>query len=147
MNIGEAARRSGVSAKMIRYYESIGLVAPAVRTDANYRVYAEADVHTLQFIRSARSLGFSMPEVAELLALWRDRRRASASVKRMALAHVEALRGRIRELQDMAATLEHLAQHCHGDTRPDCPILDQLACAAPPAPAGRRKARQAAAGV
>jgi len=106
MNIGEAARQSGVSAKMIRYYESIGLLAPVQRTEANYRVYTAADMHTLRFIRSARSLGFSVPEVSELLALWHDRHRTSASVKQVALRHVEELRGRIRELQEMVATLE-----------------------------------------
>ncbi len=151
MNIGEAARQSGVSAKMIRYYESIGLLAPVQRTEANYRVYTAADMHTLRFIRSARSLGFSVPEVSELLALWHDRHRTSASVKQVALRHVEELRGRIRELQEMVATLEHLARHCHGDSRPECPILDRLAEAVPaarPQPAGRRRRPgQAAAGV
>jgi MerR family copper efflux transcriptional regulator len=137
MNIGEAAAASGVSAKMIRYYEGIGLIGPAVRSEANYRVYSDADLHTLRFIRRARSLGFSVEEMTTLLQLWRDRRRASADVKRLALQHVAGLEGKIAELQDMAATLRHLARHCHGDARPECPILDRLAqpdrVVAPPA--------------
>jgi Cu(I)-responsive transcriptional regulator len=127
MNIGDVAAASGVSAKMVRYYEAIGLIGPAARSDANYRVYAEADLHTLRFIRRARSLGFSVPEMSTLLQLWRDRRRASADVKRLALRHVADLEARITELQEMAETLRHLARTCHGDARPDCPILEQLA--------------------
>lgn len=127
MTIGEAAQASGVSAKMIRYYESIGLIGPATRSEANYRVYSSADVHTLKFIRRARSLGFSVEEMGQLLELWRNRARSSADVKRLALRHVEALDAKVAELQEMAATLRHLAQHCHGDARPDCPILEELA--------------------
>jgi Cu(I)-responsive transcriptional regulator len=132
LNIGEAAQASGVSAKMIRYYESIGLIPPATRSDAGYRHYAMNDVHALRFVRRARNLGFSMEAIGRLLELWRDRRRSSAQVKRIALGHVSALRGKILELQQMVATLEHLAQHCHGDERPDCPIIDELSDHAEP---------------
>ena len=130
MNIGEAAATSGVSAKMIRHWEAIGLAPKAERSRAGYRVYAESDIHALRFIRRARDLGFSIPETKALLALWRDRRRASADVKRLALAHVTALDAKARALQAMSRTLRHLAAHCHGDHRPDCPILEDLA--APP---------------
>ena len=126
MNIGKAAAASGVSAKMIRYYESIDLLAAARRTDAGYRFYTDEDVHVLRFIRRARDLGFSLADIAELLALWRDQRRASADVKRIALEHVAALERKIAELQGMASTLRTLAAHCHGDARPDCPILTDL---------------------
>lgn len=126
MNIGDAARASGVSAKMIRYYEETGLIPPAGRTEAGYRVYGPSDVHMLRFIRRARDLGFSVEGIAELLGLWRDRSRQSADVKRLALAHVADLRRKIGELEEMAGTLETLARHCHGDHRPDCPILKDL---------------------
>ena len=126
MNIGKAAAASGVSAKMIRYYESIDLLAAARRTEAGYRFYTDEDVHVLRFIRRARDLGFSLADIAELLALWRDQRRASADVKRIALEHVAALERKIAELQGMASTLRTLAAHCHGDARPDCPILTDL---------------------
>jgi Cu(I)-responsive transcriptional regulator len=126
MNIGQAAEASGVSAKMIRYYESIGLIPKTVRTEAGYRVYSDNDVATLGFIRRARDLGFSVEQIAELVALWRDRDRASTDVKRIALEHVEVLERKARELQEMAATLKHLAKHCHGDTRPECPIIEGL---------------------
>ena len=126
MNIGKAAAASGVSAKMIRYYESIDLLAAARRTEAGYRFYTDEDVHVLRFIRRARDLGFSLADIAELLALWRDQRRASADVKRIALEHVVALERKIAELQGMASTLRTLAAHCHGDARPDCPILTDL---------------------
>jgi MerR family transcriptional regulator, copper efflux regulator len=127
MNIGQAAAASGVSAKMIRYYESIGLIAAPARTEAGYRVYASDEVHTLRFVRRTRMLGFSIEEARELLALWRDRSRASADVKRVALQHVRDLEAKIAELQAMAGTLKHLARTCHGDDRPDCPILEDLA--------------------
>lgn len=130
MNIGEAARQSGVSAKMIRYYESIGLIAAPQRTQAQYRVYEAEDVHTLRFIRRARHLGFSLEESRALLALWRDKSRASADVKRLAMSHVRDLEAKAAELQAMADTLRHLAETCQGDGRPDCPILSDLA--APP---------------
>ncbi len=127
MNIGEAAAASGVSAKMIRYYERVGLIPAAHRTEAGYRVYGDADVHTLRFIRRARNLGFSVEQMRDLLALWQDRNRASARVKALALSHIEELDNKIRELQTMRGTLEHLARNCHGDHRPDCPILADLA--------------------
>jgi Cu(I)-responsive transcriptional regulator len=126
MNIGQAAAASGVSAKMIRHYESIGLIA-AARSANGYRVYAERDVAVLRFIRHARDLGFPLEDVRRLLALWQDRGRASAEVKRLALAHVEALESKADSLRSMAASLRHLAAHCQGDARPDCPILDDLA--------------------
>ena len=126
MNISQAAAASGVSAKMIRHYEAIGLVPKPRRSGANYRVYSDADVHTLRFVRAARALGFSMPEIGELLDLWRDRRRPSRKVKALVTAHMRELEVRIAELQAMKTSLEHLAQHCHGDERPDCPILERL---------------------
>lgn len=126
MNIGHAATASGVSAKMLRHYESIGLMPKAKRTSANYRNYTEGDVHTLRFIRTARDLGFSIDDIRALLALWRDRARPSRDVKRLAERHAGELRARIAELEAMLAALEHLARHCHGDDRPDCPILESL---------------------
>ena len=131
MNIGEAATRSGVSAKMIRYYESIGLITAPARTAAQYRVYAADDVHTLRFVRRSRDLGFSLEETRELLALWRDKSRASADVKNLAMAHVRELEEKAAELKAMADTLRHLATHCHGDHRPDCPILADFAATTP----------------
>jgi MerR family transcriptional regulator, copper efflux regulator len=127
VNIGEAAAASGVSAKMIRHYESIGLIPKAARSHSGYRRYDPRDVHTFRFIHRARRLGFSLPRIEALLALWHDRGRASADVKAVAVAHVADLKARILELEAMARTLEHLAAHCHGDHRPDCPILDDLA--------------------
>lgn len=126
MTIGEVATASGVSAKMIRYYEKTGLIRPAARTDSGYRTYTEADVHTLRFIRRARDLGFVVEDIAELLALWQDRSRHSADVKRLALDQVALLEGKIGDLEAMAATLRALANSCSGDERPDCPILDDL---------------------
>lgn len=127
MNIGEAARASGVSAKMIRYYEQIGLITPAHRTEASYRTYGDADIHTLRFIRGARDLGFSVEQMRSLLALWHDRSRASADVKAIALDHIAELERKQAAIAAMTATLRHLASHCHGDHRPDCPILDGFA--------------------
>lgn len=127
MNIGHTARVSGVSAKMIRHYEGIGLIPRASRTDAGYRTYGAKDVHTLRFIRQARNLGFSIRQIEELLGLWRNQRRPSSKVKALALAHIEELDARIRELEAMKQTLQALALHCHGDERPECPILDGLA--------------------
>ncbi len=126
-NIGQAAALTGVSAKMIRHYEAIGLLTPATRTFANYRVYGEAELHRLRFIKRARSLGFSIRQIEALLALWDDPHRAGAEVKQLALAHVAELEEKIRELQAMQRTLETLAQRCHGDGRPTCPILEDLA--------------------
>ncbi len=141
LNIGEAARASGVSAKMIRYYEEIGLIALAARTASGYRTYADRDVQTLRFVRRARDLGFSVEGIGGLLALWHDRSRQSADVKRLATEQVAGLRRRIREMEEMAATLQTLADCCAGDDRPDCPILRDLETdeAAPPrAPRTRR---------
>jgi len=126
VNIGEAAARSGVSAKMVRHYESLGLLPRVSRTEAGYRQYREADVHTLRFIRRARDLGFSIAEIADLLKLWQNRRRASADVKRIANAHVADLERRIAAMSAMKRTLQGLVACCHGDDRPDCPILDEL---------------------
>jgi Cu(I)-responsive transcriptional regulator len=125
-NIGQAAARSGVSAKMVRHYESLGLLPRIDRSEAGYRQYRETDVHTLRFIRRARDLGFSMAEIKELLKLWQNRRRASADVKRIASTHVADLARRIDEMTAMKRTLEQLVDCCHGDDRPDCPILDGL---------------------
>lgn len=127
MNIGEASSATGVSAKMIRYYESIGLIRAPLRTGSNYRVYGEDEVHVLRFVKRARTLGFSVEETATLLALWQDKTRASAEVKEVATGHIAALETKIAELQGMVRTLKHLAHCCGGDNRPDCPILDDLA--------------------
>lgn len=126
MNIGEASRASGVSAKMIRYYEETGLVPPASRSGAGYRTYGPREVQILRFVRRARDLGFPMDKVADLLALWRDRERASADVKRLAQDQVTALDARIAEMMEMKATLTTLITACAGDARPDCPILADL---------------------
>lgn len=126
-NIGEAAALSGVSAKMIRHYESIGLIPEAARTFAGYRLYNDADVHRLRFIRRGRDLGFSIARIETLLGLWSDRSRSSSDVKRLAEAHADELHAKIREMQAMRETLRHLARRCHGDDRPECPILDDLA--------------------
>jgi MerR family transcriptional regulator, copper efflux regulator len=127
MNIGQASRESGVSAKMIRHYETLGLVPGVARSEAGYRRYDASTVHTLRFIRRARDLGFATAEIAALLQLWRNKRRSSAEVKRIALKHVADLEQRIAALQSMQRTLHHLAHGCHGDQRPECPILDDLA--------------------
>ena len=126
-DIGRAAKESGVSVKMIRHYESIGILPKAARTLANYRVYGPNEIHALRFIRRARTLGFSMEEIRELLGLWRNRSRSSAQVHKIAGRHVAELRRKVAELQAMVGTLEHLMRHCHGDDRPQCPILDDLA--------------------
>jgi Cu(I)-responsive transcriptional regulator len=128
LKIGEAAAAAGLSAKMLRHYEAIGLLPRAARTTySNYRLYAPNDVHALRFIRRARSLGFSIAEIKELLGLWRNRTRSSAAVKRIAGKHVADLKRKIAQLESMVATLEHLMRHCQGDHRPECPILDELA--------------------
>lgn len=126
-NIGEAAALTGVSAKMIRHYESIHLLPEAGRTFAGYRIYNDNDLHRIRFIKRARTLGFSMKQILDLLSLWDDTGRNSADVKKLARAHADALDARIREMEAMKRTLEHLAKRCHGDSRPDCPILDDLA--------------------
>lgn len=130
LNIGDAAQASGVSAKMIRHYEEIGLIPKARRTYSGYRTYSTSEIHVLRFIRQARDLGFSMAQIGDLLKLWHDRRRSSAQVKRIALEHIRELDEKIGEMNAMKATLEHLVHHCHGDHRPDCPILDELAAPA-----------------
>ena len=126
MNIGQASKASGISAKMIRYYESIDLVPKAGRTEGGYRDYSPGDVHRLRFIRRARDLGFSFEQVRELLKLWSDKRRSSGNVKKVALEHIEELEVRATQLEDMIRTLKHLADACEGDERPDCPIIDEL---------------------
>lgn len=125
-NIGEAAAATGVSAKMIRHYEKIGVIPAADRTFSNYRIYSQSDVHTLHFVRRARDLGFSMKAIQKLLSLWQNRRRSSAEVKKLAEEHVAELELRIAELYVMKRSLEHLAAECHGDERPECPILEDL---------------------
>jgi Cu(I)-responsive transcriptional regulator len=127
MNIGEAAKASGVSAKMIRHYESVGLFPETARTEAGYRQYSGNEINTLRFIRQSRDLGFSIEQIRELLGLWQNRKRPSRQVKALAQAHIEELDAKLKELQAMKATLEHLVHCCHGDDRPDCPIIDRLA--------------------
>ena len=127
VNIGQASKASGVSAKMIRHYEEVGLIPAASRTESGYRQYGEAEVHSLRFIRHARDLGFSIAQIGELVGLWQNRRRSSSRVKALALAHVAELERKVANLQAMKETLEHLAHCCHGDDRPECPILDRLA--------------------
>lgn len=125
--IGQAAERAGVSARMVRHYEGLGLLADVARTDSGYRQYTEADVHSLRFIRRARDLGFSMDEIAQLLGLWQDKARASSQVKQIAQKHIDNLAERIAAMQAMQRSLQTLVGCCHGDERPDCPILDDLA--------------------
>jgi Cu(I)-responsive transcriptional regulator len=127
MNIGEAARASGISAKMVRHYEEVGLMPAVARTEAGYRQYSAADIHTLRFIRRARDLGFSIAEIGQLVGLWQDRRRSSRSVKALAETHIRELEQKAAHLLAMKATLEHLVHCCHGDERPECPILETLA--------------------
>ena len=127
MNIGEAAKISGVNAKLIRHYESIGIIPKASRSDAGYRTYSETEVHILTFVRRSRSLGFSMKEIKKLVGLWRNKVRASSDVKALANKHIDEMEQKISELQAMVKTLKHLSKNCHGDDRPDCPILNDLA--------------------
>ena len=131
VNIGQASKASGISAKMIRYYESIGLVPKAGRTEGGYRDYGDADIHRLLFIRRARDLGFSFERVRELLKLWTDQKRSSANVKALALAHIDELEVRATDLQQMIKTLRNLAEACEGDNRPHCPILEDLEAGKP----------------
>lgn len=126
MNIGEASKASGVSAKMIRHYEEVGLFPQPQRTGAGYRQYGANEVHTLRFIRQARDLGFSIQQIGELVGLWKDRKRPSRQVKALAEAHIKELEQKAAELLAMKATLEHLVHCCHGDDRPECPILESL---------------------
>ena len=140
MNIGQAAAASGVSAKMIRHYEVVGLMPAPKRTESGYRQYNDTEVHTLRFVRQARDLGFSIHEIGELLSLWHNRKRPSRLVKAMAEVHIQALEQKAQELLAMKSTLEHLVHCCHGDDRPECPILDGLASNEPVA-AGRSRAR------
>lgn len=127
MNIGEVAKASGINAKLIRHYESIGIIPKAGRSISGYRIYKESDVHILAFVKRARSLGFSMKEIKKLVSLWRNKTRASSEVRTLALNHVKQLETKISELQSMVDTLKNLSKHCHGDHRPDCPILEGLA--------------------
>lgn len=126
MKIGEASAASGVSQRMIRHYEKIGLIPEALRRDSGYRDYDQRDLHILQFIGRARDLGFPIDDIRTLLTLWSDRSRSSSDVKELALARVAELRARLKVLKDMCRTLEHLVENCHGDERPECPILDEL---------------------
>jgi MerR family copper efflux transcriptional regulator len=137
VNIGAAARRSGITVKMIRYYEAIGLIAPADRSAGNYRTYDRRDINRLEFIKRARGLGFSLEEIRQLLALWGDGGRASAEVKALVTSHIAELDGRIAALKSMRRTLANLAERCDGDERPDCPIIDDLAGIDDPAGASK----------
>lgn len=143
LNIGEAAKASGVSAKMIRYYEAIGLTGAVRRSDAGYRIYTEQDVQVLQFVHRGRALGFSLEQIGALLALWQDKHRASADVRALARRHIDELNRKIGEMEAMRRTLETLARSCHGDARSDCPILDDLAAHGGAKPAAQRKTPQA----
>jgi Cu(I)-responsive transcriptional regulator len=138
MNIGEASGKAGVTPKMVRHYESLGLLPKVHRTESGYRIYTNSEVHTLRFIKRSRDLGFSIAEISELVKLWQDRRRPSSSVKKVASAHLAELDRKIKEMESMRKTLAHLIHCCQGDHRPDCPILQDLEGAAPPAPARAR---------
>lgn len=135
LNIGQAAEKAGLTPKMVRHYESLGLLPKVHRTDAGYRVYGESEIHTLRFIKRARDLSFSMAEIAELVKLWQDRRRPSASVKKVAIEHLAELDRKIKEIESMRKTLSHLIHGCQGNDRPDCPILEDLESFAPEKPA------------
>ena len=137
MNIGEAAEKAGVTPKMVRHYESLGLLPKVHRTESGYRVYGEPEVHTLRFIKRSRDLGFSIPEISELVKLWQDRRRPSSSVKKVAAAHLAELDRKLAEMQSMRKTLSHLVHCCQGDERPECPILEDLG-QAPPVQAAKK---------
>jgi MerR family copper efflux transcriptional regulator len=127
MNIGALAKETGIAAKTIRYYESVGLIAAPPRSGGNYRIYGERDLATLRFVQRARNLGFSVKEVGDLVALWQDRQRASADVRSLATAHLGEIERKLKELEAMRASLDHLIKRCHGNKRPDCPIIDELA--------------------
>jgi len=143
MHIGQAAKASGVSAKMIRHYESVGLFPEAARTESGYRQYTDKDVSTLKFIRQSRDLGFSIEQIRELLGLWQNRRRPSRQVRALAQAHIQELDAKLQELQSMKATLAHLVHCCHGDDRPDCPIIEALAQDMPVGPIAHPPGRAA----
>jgi len=142
LNIGQAAAASGVSAKMIRHYEDVGMLPAAKRTESGYRQYVDADVQTLRFIRHSRDLGFSLPEITQLLSLWQNRRRSSRQVRDLAQAHIKELDEKLKELRAVKATLEHLVHCCHGDDRPDCPIIETLQGDAPVTPQTHRGHRR-----
>ena len=145
MNIGEAAKATGISVKMLRYYDEIGLVRPASRAYSGYRVYSDKDISMLRFVRRARDLGFQVKQISSLLDLWEDGSRASADVRSLALSHVRDLEQRRRELDETIGTLQHLAHHCHGDNRPDCPILSGLSAEEeelPPKPRRNKTSRR-----
>lgn len=142
MNIGDVAKATGISAKMIRYYEETGLIRAALRSYSGYRVYTESDIQTLRFVRRARDLGFTVKQIDDLLTLWLDRDRASADVKQIAMSHVAELEKKMQELKEMTEALRHLASNCQGDKRPDCPILMSLGNAAPDAPASPPRVRK-----
>ncbi len=127
MNIGDAAKISGVNAKLIRHYESIGVIPKATRTESGYRSYSETDIHILSFVKRSRNLGFSMKEIKKLVSLWKNKSRTSSEVKSMATKHIDEMEKKISELQSVVKTLKHLSKNCHGDDRPDCPILSDLA--------------------
>jgi MerR family transcriptional regulator, copper efflux regulator len=137
MNIGDAAKASGVSTKMIRYYESIGLIRRPLRTESGYRVYSDGEVQALRFISHARDMGFSVDQMGGLLSLWRDGSRASSAVKTLTSAHIQSLEMKLRSLQAMIDTLRDLSDHCHGDEQPDCPIIEDFASADAPVLARR----------
>ncbi|TGN10436.1 Cu(I)-responsive transcriptional regulator [Leptospira ilyithenensis] len=126
MNIGEVAKVSGINSKMVRHYESIGLIPKAFRAESGYRVYSESDAHILRFVKKARNLGFPLQDIKKLVSLWRNKSRASSQVKTLAMLHLKNMETKIQELQAMVSTLKHLTKHCHGDHRPDCPILTGL---------------------
>lgn len=142
MRIQEAARQSGMPAKTIRFYEEIGLVRPAARAANGYRQFDESSVRTLKFIQRARNLGFTVEDIQRLLSLWQDKRRASSEVKKLALGHVAEIEARVAQLQGMKRAVLHLAEKCHGDERPECPILDELADGKRPAKSGRQKGKR-----
>jgi MerR family copper efflux transcriptional regulator len=143
LNIGQAAAASGVSAKMIRHYEEVGLLPAARRTESGYRQYGDADVQTLRFVRHSRDLGFSIPEIAQLVSLWQDRSRPSREVKELAQEHIKELEEKVQELVAMKSALEHLVRCCRGDDRPECPIIESLAADRPPASGAMKSGRQA----
>lgn len=128
MNIGEVALMSEVNSKMIRRYEEQGIIPKAGRSDAGYRQYSEKDVHVLRFVKRARELGFSMKDIKQLVSLWRNKTRPSAQVKNIALKHKDELERKLQEVQSMLNTINNLVKNCHGDDRPDCPIMDELDC-------------------